>query len=605
MKIGKSYFCCFFLACLAVAVFAKPRIAAARIGSGSCGSNASWKYDTQTRTLELTGTGIVEKAIHIKKRMHRRRKGFNVQKLIIHEGITGLKDGIFENVLSGFSEVSLPHSFQKITIGMFEKSMGLETLYIPENVMLIEKPAFWQAQALKEITVSPSNRHYRSVDGVLYTKDFSELVCYPQIKKGGFFHVPDSVTKIAPLAFAGNSSLKKVKLPAGLEELGGGAFYGCSSLKTINSSELCHLKRIKDYASAKSGITGYAEESENEYDFNGHSSDGSDSTADTLKTEHLGTFSHTLLTSFDMPDSLRYMASETFRHTAIRRLTIGKNFTGGINNGKEFTQKSVNLYYAKLKKIAVNPGNKAYKMDENILYTKDGRTLCYVISDRKYHKRTLIIPAQVKEIAHGAFHSIDLYKNIVAEGSLDKIGVSAFAGSRISSFRVKGTISRMMMGAFTKSTVKNWEYSGGLTFIPANAFIGSGLEQFDLHSEVTEIGNNAFQNCVCLREVTNADSVKKLGNNAFAFCTSLTNLELVNLESTAGWPFAGVAGYIIPEAVFSRQQTEESINDSRRDWLEGRALVIPSEQTLKKYEEICFSVLTVFLYAWFMVQASL
>ena len=145
-------------------------------------------------------------------------------------------------------EVSLPRSFQKIPAGMFKELGSVERLFIPENVSVVEEPAFWGCHLLREVSVSQRNRRYRSVDGALYT-NMSKLVYYPQAKENAFYNIPGSVVEIAPLAFAKNVYLKRVKIPVGLQELGGGAFYGCISLESVNISELYKLIRIKDFQS--------------------------------------------------------------------------------------------------------------------------------------------------------------------------------------------------------------------------------------------------------------------------------------------------------------------------------------------------------------------
>lgn len=246
MKNRKFYFAVLFFLCLAAIGLTDSKNVSAKTGSGPCGDNASWKYDTETEKLELFGTGVVKEVVHVKKKMHLKRKGFNVRQLVIHEGITSVKNGIFENVLFGGGEISLPDSFQKIPSGMLQEFF-IESLFIPKNVSVIEEPAFWGQSILKKVTVSPQNQHYCSIDGVLFTKDVSKLVYYPEGRKRSFYHIPDSVTKIAPLAFCGNSYLKEVKIPVGLEELGGGAFYHCTMLESVNISELYKLKRIKDF----------------------------------------------------------------------------------------------------------------------------------------------------------------------------------------------------------------------------------------------------------------------------------------------------------------------------------------------------------------------
>lgn len=88
----KIYWVFLLFICLASVWFVDSKEASAKTRSGPCGSNASWKYNTKTKQLDLFGHGVVKKAVHIKKRMNLKRKGFCVKKLVIHEGITSVEN---------------------------------------------------------------------------------------------------------------------------------------------------------------------------------------------------------------------------------------------------------------------------------------------------------------------------------------------------------------------------------------------------------------------------------------------------------------------------------------------------------------------------------
>lgn len=84
--------------------------------------------------------------------------------------------------------------------------------------------AFPGAKALASIEVDANNRNYASVDGVLYTKDHSHLIAYPQAKnKGGSYAVLDGTTDIDDYAFA-DALVTSVTLPSSLRRIGEYAF---------------------------------------------------------------------------------------------------------------------------------------------------------------------------------------------------------------------------------------------------------------------------------------------------------------------------------------------------------------------------------------------
>ncbi len=99
--------------------------------------------------------------------------------------------------------------------------------------------AFPGANALISIEIDANNGNYASVDGVLYTKDHSHLIAYPQAKnKGGSYAVLDGTTDIDEYAFA-DASVTSVTLPSSLRRIGDYAFESSrlTSLTLLDSFE--------------------------------------------------------------------------------------------------------------------------------------------------------------------------------------------------------------------------------------------------------------------------------------------------------------------------------------------------------------------------------
>jgi len=83
------------------------------------------------------------------------------------------------------------------------------------------------------ITVSSGNPYYTTEDGILYNKDKSELLFYPQAKAGSAFTVPQWVKTISSYAFEDCSNLESVTMQEGLDTLKQCVFRGCNALKTV------------------------------------------------------------------------------------------------------------------------------------------------------------------------------------------------------------------------------------------------------------------------------------------------------------------------------------------------------------------------------------
>ncbi len=85
--------------------------------------------------------------------------------------------------------------------------------------------------------VSRSNPRYSSRDGVLYNKDKTKLLCYPQEKKTKTVRIANSVQVIQKGAFQSNRYIKELILPRSVKKIGGEAFSDCKKLKTVTLND--------------------------------------------------------------------------------------------------------------------------------------------------------------------------------------------------------------------------------------------------------------------------------------------------------------------------------------------------------------------------------
>ena len=86
---------------------------------------------------------------------------------------------------------------------------------------------------MSNIYVDISNVNYLSKDGILFSKDKTELVCYPIEKNASSYIVPNGVISIGDVAFGGCISLTEIIIPNSVTSIGDYAFNDCTSLTEI------------------------------------------------------------------------------------------------------------------------------------------------------------------------------------------------------------------------------------------------------------------------------------------------------------------------------------------------------------------------------------
>ncbi len=144
--------------------------------------------------------------------------------------ITGCKESVTEIVIP--SEIDgLPVT--SIGDSAFLDCTGLTEINIPEGVTSINNSAFICCTGLTSITVEKNNPNYADIDGVLFNKDFSEIISYPAGKKETSYNIPNSVTSIGNYSFVRCTGLTSITIPDSVKLIGYSAFKDCKNLTDI------------------------------------------------------------------------------------------------------------------------------------------------------------------------------------------------------------------------------------------------------------------------------------------------------------------------------------------------------------------------------------
>ena len=108
-----------------------------------------------------------------------------------------------------------------------------KSITIPDSVTSIGEGAFSYCYNLYNITVDPDNKYYTSIDGVLFNKEKTTIVCCPSGYKETTYSIPDGVTKIDSLAFNCCENLTSITIPNSVISIDFYAFEYCSNLKSL------------------------------------------------------------------------------------------------------------------------------------------------------------------------------------------------------------------------------------------------------------------------------------------------------------------------------------------------------------------------------------
>ena len=192
-------------------------------------------------------------------------KELNIPSKINGKSVTRLGHGAFFGCSS--TSITIPNGVTRIDSYVFEGCRSLTNITIPSSVTSIGYNPFLYCSNLNNIIVDTNNNSYKSIDGILYTKDEKELIACPGNKKGNIT-IPSSVTRIIYVAFGGCSNLNNIivdkknnsyksidgilytkdekeliacpankigniTIPSSVTRIGDGAFENCSSLTNI------------------------------------------------------------------------------------------------------------------------------------------------------------------------------------------------------------------------------------------------------------------------------------------------------------------------------------------------------------------------------------
>ena len=167
------------------------------------------------------------------------------------EGVPEVPDHLFYNCPS-LSKVTLPSTVERIGELAFAYDSALKTLGLPSGLKTVGNSAFicsgiqslsipasatslgyLDSDGLESISVAAGNPNYASQDGVLFNKDKTELLLFPECMPQISYTIPSTVATIGKNAFRYSRYLISLTIPASVTSIEKNAFYACHSLSDV------------------------------------------------------------------------------------------------------------------------------------------------------------------------------------------------------------------------------------------------------------------------------------------------------------------------------------------------------------------------------------
>lgn len=345
---------------------------------------------------------------------------------------------------TGLLSVTLPEGLGQLNYGVFLRCASLTDIYIPSSVAEIPFDTFWNCKQLQKITVSDDNPYFCDVDGVLFTKDMSELIYYPIGRPGDSYTVPEGVSIIGDSSF-NLCKLKKISLPDSVTEIKANAFYQANKIEEFDMSE--NVRDIGEFAfadcqSLKSIVIPEGVTRISGFCFNSCIKLREIVIPDSVTEIEARAFQSCVFNTINIPKNLKAIGSSAFSDcwylnmdlefpetleiiadyafTSCKRIKdvkLGKNVSVVGDAAFSSCEKAV---------ISVDSDNPYLVTDaDGALYTKDMKKLLWYPLNNG--KKQYSVPEGVAEIGRAVFPGTSV-ETVKLPVSLEKINAAAFSG---------------------------------------------------------------------------------------------------------------------------------------------------------------------------------
>lgn len=184
---------------------------------------------TLPRSLEKMENNPFSGCTHLS--IENKSKSYFIKDDVIYNGFKTSVVGTLNKIKS--KRLELLPGIKTINRNSFWNCKGIETIVFPESLEDIGYNPFVDCS---NIRFENHSKYFNVIDGVLYNKDCSKIICYPAWKAVGPVEIPESVITLERGAFSGCRNMTEVNLH-NVNIINKSCFTNCESLEKLYCSD--------------------------------------------------------------------------------------------------------------------------------------------------------------------------------------------------------------------------------------------------------------------------------------------------------------------------------------------------------------------------------
>ncbi len=493
-------------------------------------------------------------------------KDLGINKMIRIENGVLLSDNDNLSILSEDGTFTVPSTVTTIGEGAFAQVEGIKKVIIPYTVKEIAKNAFYNNPSIELIEIQTKGNQGLEKIGVNAFYNCTNLreVILPETVKDVGQSAFENCTNLSNVVLSGNvtglnalvfsncTSLTSIDIPEGVSKLDSNLFSGCVNLYAVKiPSTVTSMSTTTFSGCIKLKNLDISEENKSYAITDGVLMNATKTTLIFI-LDGSGLIENN---TFTVPDGITSLSGNLLsNYSNVTKIIIPESVRN-IDTA---------FFSSAISEIEISSNNKNYKVEDKVIYSKDGEELVYYFKDET---GTISIREGVTKIGSGGFSTkkANNVTDITFPNSLTTLAENSIRCTKVTSLYIGENVDMISPGAFGWNTIyvknltisgdnENYSFADGILYdknktkvvklldksqaneleLPGTVKIIGDLafyyvqtmKKINIPDGVEEIGERAFYACIGLKTLSIPSSVEKIGVNCFQKCENLTNVQI-------------------------------------------------------------------------------